>query len=227
MHFWDMTDVCCHYPIGPLLNVFGWQVPHPLADDRVNPNNNYYYTTSNNYYYYTKNNYYYYYCNITTTITITILLLNACVGKEYVPFPEPTPHTQIYVFVRWHTRFSGLGKASAVWSFRQCKPAARILGITGANPPLFPGMWIFLLISIDISIKIHININVNIINNTNATISVIIISSMNITTNNDIIVAVLLLSDRLAYTRSPLQDSRLFGPSPWTILATTYEQMGS
>ena len=29
------------------------------------------------------------------------------------------------------------------------------------------------------------------------------------------------------YTRSPLQDSRLFGPSPWKILATTYEQMGS
>ena len=29
------------------------------------------------------------------------------------------------------------------------------------------------------------------------------------------------------YTRSPLEDSRLFGPSPWKILATTYEQMGS
>ena len=27
-----------------------------------------------------------------------------------------------------------------------------------------------------------------------------------------------------AYTRSPLQDSRLFGPRPWKILATTYEQ---
>ena len=27
-----------------------------------------------------------------------------------------------------------------------------------------------------------------------------------------------------AYTRSPLEDSRLFGPSPWKILATTYEQ---
>ena len=26
------------------------------------------------------------------------------------------------------------------------------------------------------------------------------------------------------YTRSPLQDSRLFGPSPWKIVATTYEQ---
>ena len=26
------------------------------------------------------------------------------------------------------------------------------------------------------------------------------------------------------YTRSPLQDSRLFGPSPWKILATSYEQ---
>ena len=29
------------------------------------------------------------------------------------------------------------------------------------------------------------------------------------------------------YTQSPLQDSRLFGPRPWKILATTYEQMGS
>ena len=27
------------------------------------------------------------------------------------------------------------------------------------------------------------------------------------------------------YTRSPLEDSRLFGPSPWKFLATTYEQM--
>ena len=26
------------------------------------------------------------------------------------------------------------------------------------------------------------------------------------------------------YTQSPLQDSRLFGPSPWKILATTYEK---
>ena len=30
--------------------------------------------------------------------------------------------------------------------------------------------------------------------------------------------------DHLLYTLSPLQDSRLFGPSPWKILATTYEQ---
>ena len=29
------------------------------------------------------------------------------------------------------------------------------------------------------------------------------------------------------YTQSPLQDSRLFGPRPWKILATTYKQMGS
>ena len=29
------------------------------------------------------------------------------------------------------------------------------------------------------------------------------------------------------YTRSPLQDSRLLGPRPWKILATTYEQKGS
>ena len=28
------------------------------------------------------------------------------------------------------------------------------------------------------------------------------------------------------YTRSPLQDSRLFGPRPWKILATTYETNG-
>ena len=42
-----------------------------------------------------------------------------------------------------------------------------------------------------------------------------------------------LSSDRLPHrlagrqienTRSPLEDSRLFGPSPWKILATTYEQ---
>ena len=26
------------------------------------------------------------------------------------------------------------------------------------------------------------------------------------------------------YTRSPLEDSRLFGPSPWKILATTYKK---
>ena len=26
------------------------------------------------------------------------------------------------------------------------------------------------------------------------------------------------------YTRSPLQDSRLFGPRPWKVLAATYEQ---
>ena len=31
-------------------------------------------------------------------------------------------------------------------------------------------------------------------------------------------------SIRITYTRSPLEDSRLFGPSPWKILATTYEQ---
>ena len=30
----------------------------------------------------------------------------------------------------------------------------------------------------------------------------------------------------MQYTRSPSQDSRLFGPRPWKILATTYEQMG-
>ena len=28
----------------------------------------------------------------------------------------------------------------------------------------------------------------------------------------------------LAYTRSPLEDSRLFAPSPWKILATTYDK---
>ena len=27
------------------------------------------------------------------------------------------------------------------------------------------------------------------------------------------------------YTRSPLKDSRLFGPCPWKVLATTYEQI--
>ena len=30
-----------------------------------------------------------------------------------------------------------------------------------------------------------------------------------------------------AYARSPLQDSRLFGPSPWKILAATNEKKGS
>ena len=29
---------------------------------------------------------------------------------------------------------------------------------------------------------------------------------------------------RNGYTRSALEDSRLFGPSPWRILATTYEK---
>ena len=29
------------------------------------------------------------------------------------------------------------------------------------------------------------------------------------------------------YTRSPLKDSRLFGPSPWKILAATYEHNNS
>ena len=29
------------------------------------------------------------------------------------------------------------------------------------------------------------------------------------------------------YTRSPLQDSRLFGPRPWKVLATTYKKIGS
>ena len=29
---------------------------------------------------------------------------------------------------------------------------------------------------------------------------------------------------RIAYTRSPLQDSRLFGPRPWKVLATTYDK---
>ena len=33
--------------------------------------------------------------------------------------------------------------------------------------------------------------------------------------------------DPRKYIRSPLQDSRLFGPSPWKVLAATYEQMGS
>ena len=28
------------------------------------------------------------------------------------------------------------------------------------------------------------------------------------------------------YTRSPLQDSRLFGPRPWKVLAATYETNG-
>ena len=31
-------------------------------------------------------------------------------------------------------------------------------------------------------------------------------------------------SGSLSYTRSPLEDSRLFGPSPWKVLAATNEQ---
>ena len=34
-------------------------------------------------------------------------------------------------------------------------------------------------------------------------------------------------SPNQGYTRSPSQDSRLFGPRPWKILATTYGQIGS
>ena len=30
----------------------------------------------------------------------------------------------------------------------------------------------------------------------------------------------------ITYTRSPLQDSRLFGPRPWKVLAATYETNG-
>ena len=30
--------------------------------------------------------------------------------------------------------------------------------------------------------------------------------------------------NKAQYTRSPLEDSRLFGPSPWKILAATYEK---
>ena len=50
---------------------------------------------------------------------------------------------------------------------------------------------------------------------------------------NDVILLLLLLLLSFTYiliiivrnnTRSPLEDSRLFGPSPWKILATTYEQ---
>ena len=36
-----------------------------------------------------------------------------------------------------------------------------------------------------------------------------------------------LLGVPLVYTRSPLEDSRLFGPSPWKILATTYDKQFS
>ena len=31
---------------------------------------------------------------------------------------------------------------------------------------------------------------------------------------------------RQQHTQSPLQDSRLFGPRPWKILAATYEKKG-
>ena len=41
---------------------------------------------------------------------------------------------------------------------------------------------------------------------------------------HDVAVLPLLARDTNLYTRSPLEDSRLFGPSPWKILATTYEK---
>ena len=34
------------------------------------------------------------------------------------------------------------------------------------------------------------------------------------------------LASPCTYTQSPLQDSRLFGPRPWKVLATTYETNG-
>ena len=40
---------------------------------------------------------------------------------------ERVIHTHI------HTRVCASGEATAIWSFRHCKPAARILGLTGAN----------------------------------------------------------------------------------------------
>ena len=36
-----------------------------------------------------------------------------------------------------------------------------------------------------------------------------------------------LMGGHVIYTRCPLEDSRLSGPSPWKVLATTYEHMGS
>ena len=33
-------------------------------------------------------------------------------------------------------------------------------------------------------------------------------------------------TDNSLYTRSPLEDSRLFGPRPWKVLAATYETNG-
>ena len=36
-----------------------------------------------------------------------------------------------------------------------------------------------------------------------------------------------ILAREIPYTWSPSQDFRLFGPRPWKVLATTYEQMGS
>ena len=42
-----------------------------------------------------------------------------------------------------------------------------------------------------------------------------------------VVVVVVVAVENWPYTRSPLEDSRLFGPSPWKVLATTYEQMGS
>ena len=41
-----------------------------------------------------------------------------------------------------------------------------------------------------------------------------------------IIIIMMMRIIMIQYTRSPLQDSRLFGPRPWKILAATYETNG-
>ena len=72
-----------------------------------------------------------------------------------------------------------------------------------------------------IAIAIIIMIIITIITTTIASIIVTIILIQ------QLMLMILILQLILIYTRSPLQDSRLFGPRPWKILATTYEQMGS
>ena len=50
----------------------------------------------------------------------------------------------------------------------------------------------------------------------------ILLASKVMKTARGICVSRKLLAKR--YTRSPLEDSRLFGPSPWKMLATTYKK---
>ena len=53
---------------------------------------------------------------------------------------------------------------------------------------------------------------------------IMILNTNMIDNDNDRVIIIQQVSRWRAYTRSPLEDSRLFGPSPWKVLATTYEK---